>query len=79
MTIHELELLNYEWPRVELRIKCSKGTYIRSIARDLGELLECGAYLSKLQRTAVGQYNLVNATTIEQAEEGHLIPVQLPK
>lgn len=51
-------LLSYTYPQVRLLIQCSKGTYIRSIAHDLGQILQCGAYLSKLIRTKSGQFQL---------------------
>lgn len=54
----QTELLSYEYPKISLKIACSKGTYIRSIANDLGEKLGCGAHLSKLQRTRSGVYTL---------------------
>ncbi len=69
VNIKEVELISLEMPFVKARIKCSKGTYIRSIARDLGKKLESGAYLSALTRTAVGNYHLDNALDIETFEE----------
>lgn len=51
---------------VSFRIECSKGTYIRSIARDLGEKLNCGGHLTELRRTAIGQYKVESACTIDQ-------------
>lgn len=65
ITIHELELTGYQWPILKLRILCSKGTYIRAIARDLGQLLGCGAYLSALERTQVGNFKIAQAQAIE--------------
>ena len=59
--IDSIELLNYLSPEVQLNIKCSKGTYIRSLARDIGEVLNSGAYLSKLIRTQIGEYHIDNA------------------
>jgi tRNA pseudouridine55 synthase len=61
----ELELLSYGIPDIRIRILCSKGTYIRSFARDLGEALGSGAYLSSLERTSVGPYLLKNAFSLE--------------
>jgi tRNA pseudouridine55 synthase len=52
------KLLRYEYPFIELEVNCSKGTYIRSIAHDLGKLLGCGAHLSALQRTRSGSFHL---------------------
>ena len=59
--IHEFEILSIELPKVDFRVKCSKGTYIRSLANDLGVKLGCGAYLSALRRTKIGEYNVNNA------------------
>lgn len=59
--IYDFKLLRVELPEVDFNICCSKGTYIRSIARDLGEKLGCGAYLKTLCRTSIGQFTLDNA------------------
>lgn len=64
--IKEFEITNIRLPEVYFRIVCSKGTYIRSIARDVGESLGVGAYLSQLCRTRIGDYKLDNALTIDQ-------------
>jgi len=62
----ELELLSYGVPETRIRILCSKGTYIRSFARDLGMALGSGAYLSSLERTTIGPFLLKNAFSIEK-------------
>jgi tRNA pseudouridine55 synthase len=54
VTIHELRLLDFPGDRCRLRVACSKGTYIRSLAEDLGRALDCGAHLTALRRVAVG-------------------------
>jgi tRNA pseudouridine55 synthase len=64
----ELELLSFGIPETKVRILCSKGTYIRSFARDLGKALGSGAYLSSLERTAIGSYLLKNAYSLENFE-----------
>jgi len=64
----DLELLSFNIPEIQVRILCSKGTYIRSFARDLGHALGSGAYLSSLQRTAIGPHKLENALTLEDFE-----------
>ena len=69
VTVHELEILDYSWPILKLRILCGKGTYIRSIARDIGKELGCGAYMSELERTKVGNFTLADAITIEEVTE----------
>ena len=54
-------------PRAEIRMACSKGTYVRAFARDLGETLGSGAHLDSLQRSRSGQFRVENALTIDQA------------
>lgn len=61
INIYVLEILNYAWPILKIKIKCSSGTYIRTIAYDLGESLGCGAYLEELVRTKIGEYNIEDA------------------
>ena len=59
--IHGIELMRYEFPEVDVEIRCGSGTYVRSIGRDLGNMLGCGAVMSRLTRTAVGPFHLKNA------------------
>lgn len=59
--VREFEILSYQDREVKFRISCSKGTYIRSLARDLGEILEVGAYMSSLCRTRIGDFKLSQA------------------
>lgn len=61
VTVSEFEITSFENPEVHFRIVCSKGTYIRSLARDLGEILEVGAYMSALTRTRIGDFSLTGA------------------
>ncbi|MBR4783210.1 MAG: tRNA pseudouridine(55) synthase TruB [Bacteroidaceae bacterium] len=56
LTIEQIQLLDYNMPHITLRIECSKGTYIRALARDIGTALHSGAYLTSLRRTRVGHY-----------------------
>ena len=65
VTIHELELLSFEGDRLEVEILCSKGTYIRTLASDLGERLGCGAHVAELRRLSVGTLTLERAVTLE--------------
>lgn len=64
INIYEIKILDIELPFVKLKINCSKGTYIRSLARDIGEKLKVGAYLTNLVRTKIGDYESKNALTI---------------
>lgn len=61
LTINKYEVLNYLEPFLEVLIDCSKGTYIRSLARDLGKELDCGGYMSALTRISVGEFELEKA------------------
>jgi tRNA pseudouridine55 synthase len=65
----ELELLSFGIPEIRIRIVCSKGTYIRSFARDLGFALKSGGYLSALERTAIGPYTVGKAYDLEKFGE----------
>ncbi len=62
--VHYIKILNIDLPYIDVEIKCSKGTYIRSLARDIGERLKTGAYLAALRRTGIGDYNVDDALTI---------------
>lgn len=66
INIFAMDILNYAWPNLKIKIKCSSGTYIRTIAYDLGERLECGAYLEELERTSIGKNSLVQAVDIRE-------------
>ncbi len=65
ITIYELELLAYELPRIRIRIRCSKGTYIRSLAREIGEALDSGAHLTALRRTRSGGFTLARSLPLD--------------
>jgi len=68
VTIHALELLGWHGDRFELRVSCSKGTYVRTLAADLGAALGCGAHLAALRRTGVGGLDIAQAATPAQIE-----------
>src|SRR5260221_551616 len=63
--IHELELLGFDSPVLELRVRCSKGTYIRTLAEDIGIALGTGAHLAALRRTGSGRFKVKDATALE--------------
>jgi len=65
LVIDEIELLDYQLPIVQIRVVCSKGTYIRALARDLGEALGCGAHLTALCRTRIGDIRLEHCKNID--------------
>jgi tRNA pseudouridine55 synthase len=64
--IKEIELLRFDMPELELRIVCSKGTYIRALARDIGVALRSGAYLIGLKRTRIGSYSIDQSMSIAE-------------
>ena len=66
--IHDFRITRIELPEVDFTVRCSKGTYIRALARDFGEELGTGAYLSALRRTKIGDYDVHDALSIEQFE-----------
>jgi tRNA pseudouridine55 synthase len=66
VSIHLLELIDYQAPYLKLRVRCSKGTYIRVLGEDIGAALGCGAHLSALRRVQVGDLTINGALTLEQ-------------
>ena len=66
--IMELAIREYTYPFLKVRVHCSKGTYIRALARDIGKELGAGGYLAELRRTAIGSMDVKNALTLEQVE-----------
>ncbi|UCH13923.1 MAG: tRNA pseudouridine(55) synthase TruB [Bacteroidales bacterium] len=66
--IKEIKIIKFELPVLEIKVICSKGTYIRSLVRDIGKSLNSGAHLIKLVRTAIGEYKLNEAISIEDFE-----------
>ena len=65
VSISEFEITKINKLSIEFRVVCSKGTYIRSLANDFGKALESGAHLSALRRTKIGDFDVKNATSIE--------------
>lgn len=82
VTIHAMDVLGFDGDSISLRVACSKGTYIRVLAADIGEALGCGAHLAALRRTVVGSLNLAHAVSLAELEAidetgraGYLQPV----
>ncbi len=82
VTVHELTLLAWTPPRATIRVRCSKGTYVRVLAADIGEALGCGAHLVSLRRTRVGPFGIEGARTLEalerMADSGDLDGAMIP-
>jgi tRNA pseudouridine55 synthase len=70
VTIYEIERRRWEWPVLSFRLRCSKGTYVRALARDLGERLGVGASLRRLVRLRVGPFHLAQAVEVAELEAG---------
>lgn len=78
--IHAIHVLDYAYPQLDLEIHCGKGTYIRSLARDLGERLGCGAFVQTLRRTRIGPFTTERALTLDADAESvrtQLLPAEL--
>lgn len=77
--IDAADMLDYTWPDLRIRVDCGRGTYVRSIARDVGEALGVGGYLVQLQRTRVGIFDIADAVDFEtltaDGVEPHLLPL----
>jgi tRNA pseudouridine55 synthase len=69
MTIYDLRFANCDWNTLQIAVRCSAGTYIRSLARDVGEMLGCGGHLSMLRRTQAGAFSLGEALSLDAIEQ----------
>jgi tRNA pseudouridine55 synthase len=68
--VYAIDVLEYTWPNLRLHIECGRGTYIRAIARDIGEKLETSGYLTQLRRTRVGKFEANDAVAIARLQAG---------
>jgi tRNA pseudouridine55 synthase len=76
--IYGIDILDYAYPHLDLEVRCGKGTYIRALARDLGERLGCGALVETLRRTRVGPFSVEGALTLDaSADEARARPLPL--
>src|SRR5690606_19682269 len=73
VAIYAFEITNCQLPEVSFRVTCSKGTYIRSLVRDFGELLGVGACLTSLRRTKIGDFSVDNAYDLQDFIEKHRV------
>lgn len=70
--VYCLELVDFQLPRINFRVRCSKGTYIRKLCEDIGERLGCGGYQSSLRRIKVGPFSINEAVKLDKINETHL-------
>ncbi len=79
--VHALEMVSYDWPDLEIDVTCGRGTYIRSLARDIGAELDTGGYCHALRRTRVGPFTVDQAVPLASLDaetlNRHLLPAQL--
>jgi tRNA pseudouridine55 synthase len=64
--VYEIKILNYHWPYLTIEVRCSSGTYIRSLVNDVGEKLGCGGYVEELRRTKIGDFKVEDAKKLEE-------------
>ncbi len=83
IVIHSLDVLTINLPDVAFQVRCSKGTYVRTLCADIGAALECGAFLKRLRRTASGRFDLTGAQTMDAIKTwnaetlvAHMIPLE---
>jgi tRNA pseudouridine55 synthase len=69
IVVKDIELISFDLPIAKVKVVCSKGTYIRSLTRDIGEELKCGAYLTGLKRTRIGDFKIDDAMTVDDFME----------
>lgn len=77
ITVEKLELLDYSSPHVRFYVKCSRGTYVRSLSRDIGNELRCGGHLKALKRISSGQFSIDDSFTIEDAANSNFKIIEL--
>jgi tRNA pseudouridine55 synthase len=78
ITVYKFEIVEYDYPRLVANIECSSGTYVRSLGRDLAELLGTGAVMSVLERTAIGSFTIQDAIELSQIKAQTLTTLLLP-
>lgn len=78
IVIYDIDITNIKIPYIKFRVKCSKGTYIRSLCYDIGEKLKCGGMMWNLQRTATGQFHIENAINIDELNEENINKYIMP-
>lgn len=67
--LYSIEVQSYKFPELSIKVRCSSGTYIRTLAEDIGKALGCGAYLTALRRTKIGSYSVDDALTVDKFNE----------
>ncbi len=76
--IYGIEIIDYQWPELKIRVDCGRGTYIRALARDIGNQLGVGGYLTALSRTRIGDFSIENAVKIDELTIENIDQFMLP-
>ena len=76
ITIYSIKIINFKSPLLNLEVSCSSGTYIRSLAHDIGQKLKCGGLLSKLQRTKIGTHDISQSITLDKVKTSNILPLE---
>jgi tRNA pseudouridine55 synthase len=76
--IHDLKILSFDYPKLKLEARVSTGTYIRSLAHDLGQFLGTGAVLSDLRRTSIGDFSVEQAVSLDDLDQAKLVQYKMP-
>lgn len=72
--VYALAVRRFEWPLLDLHVRCGRGTYVRSLARDIGRALGSGGYVTQLRRTRIGEFAIEQAVTLERLQAGGVEP-----
>lgn len=78
VTIYSIQILDYTWPELRLRVDCGRGTYIRALARDIGAMLNVGGHLTQLRRTRVGKFKIEDAKNLGEISAETLAHLLFP-
>jgi tRNA pseudouridine55 synthase len=76
--IYSIEMLEYNWPLLKLRVDCGRGTYIRALARDIGAALDVGGHLTELRRTRIGKFSVESAATLDRVTADSIASQLIP-
>ena len=76
VTLHAVEMISWRAPVLRLRVRCDAGTYVRSLARDLGDALGVGAFLAGLRRTRIGEFGGTDAVSLKEVARGHWMSLE---
>jgi tRNA pseudouridine55 synthase len=78
VSIYAIEMLDYQWPELKLRVDCGRGTYIRALARDIGAALDAGGHLTQLRRTRVGSFDINSSRSLDSISSQNLPQLLTP-